>query len=729
MVNRVPVAKPDGSASREVTWPVRSGACPALALGFVARPESVPGLEQVLTPGRTVALIPEAKAPPAGYPDWLGSCGKTQLAVYVAETMWRSGDLDLLVWINATSESAILSSYADAAVAAIGVDPSGDAESLATRFVSWLAQTSRSWLVVLDGLSVSWDMAGLWPAGPTGRTLITTAGPTAGLGQQIESISLGKLTRREALSYLLGRLTEDRGQRTGAIDLVDQLGGEPLALAQVSAVVEGAALSCRDYLDHFDRKRGQLALPSQDRATAAAVTWTLSVEQAYRLLPNGLAQPLLILAAMLDHAAAPGTVFAVPAALEYAGGEARGLRRPEDAWAALLSLEQAGLISIDQGRTPPTVSMSEAIAAAIKSATSAEMLEQAAMAAVNALLQAWPADDSDADLARSLRACADQVAGYARDLLWRRDGYRLLFRVGRSLEDARLTRLAAAYWSEIAETSERVLGPGHPDALAASDHLATAFLTAGRAADALPWFRRVAGERAGHLGTEHPAAIAASVRLGRALLAAGLAADAVSVLERAVSDSAHVHGAEYADTLDARDALAAAYCAAGQSKDGIRQYQRTLADRERVQGSSHPATMATCLRLADAFLAGDRIKEALAQYKRVVTGRERVLGNDHPATIAARGSLASAYHLAGRMATALQLYEQARADSERILGTDHPDTLTRRVNLAHAYYAVGRIGDAATLLRDTAERCDRVLSPRDPLVRTVRESLANISGG
>jgi hypothetical protein len=50
---------------------VRCGVVPALAGGFVARPDSVPGLA-ALVPGGTVALVPAAG--PGGP---AGSCGKT----------------------------------------------------------------------------------------------------------------------------------------------------------------------------------------------------------------------------------------------------------------------------------------------------------------------------------------------------------------------------------------------------------------------------------------------------------------------------------------------------------------------------------------------------------------------------------------------------------------------------------------------------------------------------
>ena len=54
-------AQPTGSQARGVTWPVRSGLVPPLAEGFIARPDTVPGLEAGDTvPGLEAALVPGA---------------------------------------------------------------------------------------------------------------------------------------------------------------------------------------------------------------------------------------------------------------------------------------------------------------------------------------------------------------------------------------------------------------------------------------------------------------------------------------------------------------------------------------------------------------------------------------------------------------------------------------------------------------------------------------------
>ena len=729
----------DPEASGQARWPVRSGMPPALTEGFVARPESAPGLGQVLAPGAAVALTPARAVRAAvqpGAPDWAGSVGKTQLAVYFAETLWQAREIELLVWVNAASRVSILSAYAAAASAALGVDPAGDAEAVAARFVSWLGETSRAWLVVLDDLLAAQDVEGLWPAGPAGRTLVTTSEPPASLGRgQLQSFPMSGLSRREALSYLLGRLTEDRGQRTGAIDLVDILGGEPLALCQAGAVLDSSLLSCRDYLDQYLRKREQLAPSFPGRPAATAITWTLCVEHAARLLPKGPVQPMLVLAATLDGHSIPSTIFTTAAARDFAGGAAAGLTKPDDAWACVTSLARAGLLTIELpedtaegGTTLPVVRMHQALQAAVRSASSGEMLEKAALAAADALLEAWPAEDAGTWLADSLRSAAASIMRLAGDRLWAGGGYRILFRTGQSLEDAHLTMLAAAHWNHVAAAADRFLGAEHADSLAASDHLAASVLAAGRGLEALPWFRRVLSNRVSALGPDHPATTGFEMRLGMALLGADGAEEAITIFERLQSERRQVGAAGEPDALEVGDALADAYSAAGRVRDGIRQRQQVLAERERSLGRSHPATLATCQKLADAYLTAERIKDAVAAYKRVASGRERALGRDHPDTIDARARLALAHQSAGRMATAIQLLEESRADSERVLGVDHLDTLTRRVNLAHVYYAVGRIGDAGSLLRDTAERCGRVLPADDPLAQAVRESLANITG-
>ncbi len=725
----MPAGGPVGPLDGQVGRPVRLGTVPALADGFIARSAPAPDLRTALRPGTTAALVP-AQAAAGRARDWLASCGKTQLAVAYAESLWQAREVDLLIWVVATSRAAVLSGYVEAAAAAMGADPAADAESVAARFLSWLGETSRPWLVVLDDLCDAADLEKLWPRGPAGRVLMTTANSANLSGEYLaQTLPVGVFSVRESLSYLRGRLTADPDQRLGAINLVEDLGCHPLALSQASVVIAGSRLSCQDYRNYFLRKREQLTAAGGEQPAAAEVTWRISVELADQLLPGGDATSSLALAALLDGHGIPSAVFTTSAARGYLAGDRLGdLADRERARSALLTLERVALLTIDPVATRATVGMKPVIQAAVRTAMPRGMFDRAARAAADALLEVWPEDDLQAWLAGDLRRSGASLRQAAGDELCADGCHPVLLRAGRSLESARLTGPAVAYWRELAGVSQRVLGPSHPDTLMVSQQLADAYLAAGRAAEACQWFQWIVSDRVRVLGPDHPATIAARRSLGHALVAANQLREGLTLLERANVDYERVRGPDHIDTLNGRDELAAAYHAAGQFPNAIRLYQRTLADRERMQGPQHPDTMTTRQKLADAYLADSRFKDAFRHYKRVLAHRERVLGADHMDTIAARGNLGAAYHAAGRMAAAVQLYEQTCAGYERVLGADHPDTLARRANLANAYYKVGRLSDAMTLLRDTVARCERALPAGDPLTRAVQESLTNIAG-
>ena len=317
MTSAAPPRGPAGAVPGRSSWPVRSGTVPALADGYTRRLETAPDLAAVLRAGVAVSLVPARAAGPgpAAGPaarDWLRSSGKTQLAAAFAESLWQSRELDLLVWIQATSRASVLSGYAAATAAATGRDQAISCEAVAAQFLSWLGETSRSWLVVLDDLADPADLDDLWPTGPAGRVLVTCA-DAAAVPRGMQALPVGLFNSREALSYLTERLSANRGQRLGAIDLVSAMGLEPVALTQASAVIASSTMSCHDYRDYFVRWREQLTDPAGAPPSASAVTWPLSFDRASQLAPGGSVQSLLALAALLDGHGIPGTVLTAPA--------------------------------------------------------------------------------------------------------------------------------------------------------------------------------------------------------------------------------------------------------------------------------------------------------------------------------------------------------------------------------------------------------------------------------
>ncbi len=471
-----------GSQAGAVTWPVRAGLVPPLADGFVARPETVPGLEAALVPGAAVALVPGQAA--ASRPDGPGSSGKAQLAVGLAGSLWQSRTVDLLAWVNAASRASVLSGYAQAA-AQLGLDHGRDAESVAARFLAWLDGAARPWLVVLDDLRDAADLEGLWPAGPVGRVLITAADAAAVPGERGALVcAVPAFSIREALNYLSGRLTTDPDQRGGAIDLAGALGCEPAALAQASAVIISTGIRCREYRDYFLQQQAQPATGGEPPAVAG-LTWTVSVSHAEQLAPGADTWLLLVLTALLDGHGIPGIVLTAPAACQYL---AEGAARPPDpqrAWSAVLVLERAGLVAVDAAATPPAVWVSPALQAAARAAAPPDLLDRAARAAADALVQAWPAGQPRSELAARLRSCAASLWLAGGDALWASGGCpRLLLAAGPQPGGCRADR----------PCGHLVAGTGR------RQRAAPGFGPSGHAGDGRPAGRRAAGRRAAGRG-------------------------------------------------------------------------------------------------------------------------------------------------------------------------------------------------------------------------------------
>ena len=712
-----------GEPGRRAAWPVRSGLFPP-AGEFTAR-EAVPDISQALTPASLVALVTSGAAA-RGAPGPAGSCGKTQLASWAAGSLFQAGAVDLLAWVPASSRASVLSGYVRVA-AELGLDH-GDAELVAARLLAWLATARRPWLIVLDDLRDGADMAGLWPGGPAGRVLVTAADTTvlAG-GPAALEVPVPAFSLREAMGFLTARLTQDPGQRSGAVDLAGVTSGDPAALAMAAAVIAETGVSCREYLHWYTQRTGQLAA-ARSASSPAGTAWTLCADLAGQLVPAGGTWPLLVLAALLDGTGFPAVIFTAPAVRGFLAGPGPGPGpAPGEMQVMVRALARAGLVTLDLTEPAnPVARMNRHVQRAVLAAAEPGLAGRAARAAADALVQAWPDEQPHSWLASALRSSAAQLRRSAGDALWADGCHRLLHAAGRGLEDAGMPGPAACWWRAVAGDATRLLGPDHPATVTAAGRVAATLVTAGEPAEAVAWAERARGGRVRSLAAADPAVIAAQVAVGRCLAAAGKAGDAAAVLDQAVLVSEQAHGADDPGTLAARDEHAAALAAAGESAEAVRCCQLAVTGYQRRHGREHPATLAARVRLAAAHLSAGQPQDAVAGYLGAVADRERILGAGHLDTLAARTALAEALAAAGDIGAALQQRQLACAGYERVLGADHPGTLAARAGLARAYSAAGQLGDAVALLRDAIGRSGRVLSPADPLTLELRQVLADI---
>jgi len=718
-----------------------SGIVPPLADAYYPREQSGPDLVSSLRPGETVVLVhgEETEQAPAAQ----GGTGKTQLAVEFTHAMWNTRTVEILIWVNAASRESVITGFAQAANTVDASQPDEGAETAAARFVSWLANTRRPWALVIDDLAELSDLDELWPAGASGRVLITSRLPADAFedpsfeDRELRIVPVPGLNRREALDYIASRLSDYPDQRIEALDLGEDLGGLPLALAQATAAMSARRQGCREYRALLAGRMPHMpAVPGV--STAVLATWSIAAECAHEFPPAGLAWPTLVLAAMLDHHGVPGGVLTSPAACGYIAGRPSTANAADQNMvrAAINNLAQAGLVTIDPASPVRTVQMHASVQAAVRAYLPSADLEQVVLAAADALLETWPDGDGaagsqfaqapyqQAQLEQALRDCAATLRTSDGGLLWKPEAHPLLFRAGLSLEHSRLSEAAITYWKSMVATSTRLLGPGHANAVVARDRLAAAYEAAGKSADAIAVFQTALAEREQHQGVEHPETIAARAHLAHAYQSAGRPADAISLYERTVADSVRLLGQAHPVTLDARASLAETYQAAGDPREAIVVYEALLADAEHHLGVGHPTTLGTRASLGSAYAASGRAKDAIAQYQRALADHERMHGPDHPDTIAARASLASAYRAAGKQKEAIAQYERVLADRERTAGADHPDTIAARANLAFAFRGAGRLREAVPIYERTLADRIRIQGADHRDTLTARSNLA-----
>jgi NB-ARC domain len=443
----------------------------------------------------------------------LGGAGKTQLASAFALESWASGALDLLIWITAASREAIVATYAQAAADIVGGEDS-DAERAANRLLSWLADTERRWLVVLDDLTNPSHLNRLWPPeSPVGQTIVTTRRHDAALtmtGRQI--IDIGLFGLDESRNYLTQKFAAHPHLADDVDKLADDLGHLPLALAQAAAYSIDRQLTCNEYCQRLaDRKRRLAdllpepdALPDAHTHTVSA-TWSLSIDLADRLAPKGFARPLLELMCVLDPNGVPLAVLTSLAALEYIRkcqtSDAVESVKPERARDALYCLQRLSLISVDPQDEARTVRVHGLV-----QRTTFEQLEDrdcTVRAAADALAEVWPQAERNPALGQALCASAIILNVDQPESLRQPAVHPVLVFVIRSLGQVGLVSQAHALGIQLQAYAARYLGPMHPDTLTVRANVASSLGETGDWAGAAAALEVLVSDCVAVLGAEH----------------------------------------------------------------------------------------------------------------------------------------------------------------------------------------------------------------------------------
>ncbi|MGH3569432.1 MAG: FxSxx-COOH system tetratricopeptide repeat protein [Pseudonocardia sp.] len=716
----------------------------------------------------------------------LGGVGKTQLAAALARRLWAAGELDLLVWVSAGSRAAVVSAFAQAATDLV-LGPDGQNQNhTATRFLAWLGNADKRWLVVLDDVNAAGDLQDLWPPQhPNGQTVVTTRRRDAALLAGRELVEVGVFTYQEAIDFLGRKLPRELADdvRGVAIDL----GLLPLALGHAAVYMLDQDLTCTAYRRRFADKRRRLSGLFPDEtglfdgaARTVATTWSLSIAAADQVVPRGVARPLLELASLLDPNGIPQALFATEVVCGHvvrrlsSGPEPLRPGQPrqeavevseDDARDGLRALHRFHLAVHDDG----LVRVHALVQRAVREELSEGFREGLATSAADALAHLWPDVDVDARYAQLLRVNAVALQRHASECLWATAGgaHPVLPRVIRSFGDAALLPDAISFAREIGDEALRRLGAGHRDTMAFRNQLAMWLGDAGQVEEAvaalealvaevtsalgpddpntldarqnLGYQRGQAGDPAAAaaelktvfvdrervLGPDHPTTLTLADQLAFWLGKSGDAAGAVAFLSEVLPRVTRVRGPGHRDTLSVRGNIAWQIGDTGDSAGAVAAIRETLADTVRELGAEHRDV--SVLRNNLAYWqgkAGDPVG-AVATLEALLVERVRVFGPDHRDTQATRNGLAELYLASGDPAAAIAHLELVLASRRLMFGEDHSETWNTRYGLACAHGELGDPAQAVAALEEVLDAQTRILGADHRATTRTHDSLAH----
>ncbi len=280
---------------------------------FTGREALLQRLHHTLNSGNAAALgHPQAMS-------GLGGIGKTQLALEYAYRYHE--EYAAVFWLKADTRESVLADFQ--AIARVLSLPEHHAEEQTKPVLAvmdWL-QSHPRWLLIFDNADDLTMIRPFLSPALDGHMLLTTrAQSMGGLAQRIEvecmtpEVGALFLLRRASIlapdATLEGATAQDRAL---ALQIVEELGGLPLALDQAGAYMEESAYHLKGYLKLYQRQRAALLKRrggfATDHPQPVATTWALSFERVEQADP--LAAELLRLCAFLDPDAIPEELLLV----------------------------------------------------------------------------------------------------------------------------------------------------------------------------------------------------------------------------------------------------------------------------------------------------------------------------------------------------------------------------------------------------------------------------------
>ena len=605
----------------------------------------------------------------------IGGIGKTSIArEYGAQNQDRYG---LIWWIRAENSELAVVDFRGLLLA-LGLPDVERLKNPVQHAHVLLGNRQDRWLLVFDNVPQQADLRGFLPPDGLGDVLVTSRSST--WPSQSMMIPVTPLANEVGVRLLLDISRDDN--ESAAAELVDELGGLPLALQQAASYVSENPIDLADYLRLYREHRPSLHRKGNapDYDLRVGTTWEVS----FHMLPDTARSVLNVLSwcspedIPLDLLVRSGPMESLPDAM--AARVSAAFSNELDYFNAVGTLAGYGLITI----TGRDASVHRLIQAVTRDDAEAGGESESWAAVTAALLYAAvPRPPANADRVTRWRRLRPHFHHYLRITPLQDHAETLRLRHWMAQWTGELGRPteAADMFADLIKLQTQVLGSNHDDTLRSRHSLAQWTGEAGELDRAIRLFDTLIADRSRLSGPDDPETLRAVHSSAYWIGESGAAAKACGRLEDVLRRRERVLGMEHPDTLRTKHSLAFRTGEAGKPEAACEMLAQLLPVRARVLGPDHPHTLRTRYSLAQWIGHGGDPSRARDMTALLLTDQTRILGAEHPHTLRTRYNLAHWTGEAGDTETRIELLITLLVDQNRILGPDHPDTRRTRSSL------------------------------------------------